>query len=282
MPIGNRPSCNPPPSESDLSEAVWRRGPGISPGTWRYAATSSIADGYDDFVSQTPLCELDQQLVKNTFPTRNRTTDGVVRVVDLGCGTGRITGLLSQRGYDVVPIDLSSQMLQHVARRIREHQLIGVSPIRANLSELGCLSANSCDAAVCLFSTIGMIQGRRHRQEMLDHAARIIKRGGVLLIHVHNRTAALAQTGGFRSLASQWLRSRWNRDVEFGDAIYAYRGLPDMFLHRFTRREIVGALASAGWQCVQINRISLDGATTLTRRWQLAGGYVLHAVNQRD
>lgn len=34
------------------------------------------------------------------------------RVIDLGCGTGRLTQKLVERGYDVIGIDPSSSMLE--------------------------------------------------------------------------------------------------------------------------------------------------------------------------
>ncbi len=43
-------------------------------------------------------------------------TDGVGRVLDLPCGTGRFTGQLAECGYDVVGADISLEMMQ-IARR---------------------------------------------------------------------------------------------------------------------------------------------------------------------
>lgn len=44
---------------------------------------------------------------------------GHERVLDLGCGTGRLTNLLLDRGHDVVAVDSSAQMLAYVDQRAR-------------------------------------------------------------------------------------------------------------------------------------------------------------------
>lgn len=41
-------------------------------------------------------------------------------VVDLGCGTGKLTEILAQRGYDMIGIDLSEDMLAVAAQRREE------------------------------------------------------------------------------------------------------------------------------------------------------------------
>lgn len=41
-------------------------------------------------------------------------------VLDLGCGTGTLTTLLAERGYDMIGIDASSEMLAHAAQRAEE------------------------------------------------------------------------------------------------------------------------------------------------------------------
>ena len=73
-------------------------------------------------------------------------------------------------------------------------------------------------------SALGMIRGRVHRLEMLRHVARVVRPGGRLLVHAHNRWAALHEPGGIRRLAGSWIRSRISGDHEFGDATYSTGG----------------------------------------------------------
>lgn len=203
-------------------------------------------------------------------------------VLDLGCGPGRASLPLARLGYDVVAIDLSTPMLRVTVAKSAATATPGrIFPLRANLVELDGLADDSADHAVCLFSTLGMIQGRQHRQAMLRHVARILRAPsqthparGRMLLHVHNRWSALLEPGGWRRLATSWCRARGQADWEFGDWIYAYRGLDRMFIHRFSRREILSDLVACGWQIETVRPIAVDG-TRIDQSTRLPGGYLI-------
>ncbi|MCG8651180.1 MAG: class I SAM-dependent methyltransferase, partial [Pirellulales bacterium] len=63
----------------------WRRPQGVAPGTWHYVNQRAIADHYDAFVADTPLCRLDLQLLDDWFPPVG--PDQRSRILDLGCGS---------------------------------------------------------------------------------------------------------------------------------------------------------------------------------------------------
>jgi ubiquinone/menaquinone biosynthesis C-methylase UbiE len=246
---------------------LWRRPRGVAAGTWQYVNERSIADRYDQFVADTPLCDLDSSLLKEIFPV----TESDVTILDLGCGSGRSAVPLAERGYKVVGVDLSLRMLAVMMGKTITHGQI--LPIRCNLVDLDCLRDQSVDHAICMFSTLGMIQGSAHRQSCLQHVSRIVRPGGRFVIHVHNRWAALREPRGLRSLAAGWLRSIRNHDVEFGDAIYQYRGLEKMFMHRFSKQELVNQLTDSGWKIERLLHVSLNGSAVAKTR-AIAGGYI--------
>lgn len=258
-------------------QTAWRRPAGVSVGTWRYAHEGSIADHYDNFVANTPLCRIDLRRVREVFPASDhdsKKSDASEKewVLDLGCGTGRASEQLDAAGYRVVAIDLSRPMLKQVAQRKLAHVL----PLQANLVQLDCLADDVAAGAVCLFSTLGMIQGRDNRRQVLTHVRRIVRSGGKFLLHVHHRYAAITHPAGRRQLAVSRWRSLVQKDVEFGDAVYPYRGLPDMFLHQFSKNELLADLKSCGWAIEDWSRLSLDGSRLIGKRG-VAGGFLVTA-----
>ena len=70
-------------------------------------AYTDFASVYDTFMDETPYEEWADYLQQILEESEIR--DGLV--LDLGCGTGTLTELLSKKGYDMIGIDNSSQML---------------------------------------------------------------------------------------------------------------------------------------------------------------------------
>ncbi len=254
---------------------AWRLPPGVTPGTWEYAAQPSIAEGDTQFLQNTPLARLDNDWVLQHLPPSGG--DHSVCVVDLGCGAGRTLAALWAAGFDCLGVDLSQPVLQQVLVEQARVPLTG-RLIRANLVELGCLADHCVDHAVCLFSTLGMIRGRDHRRQFLTHVARIVRPGGRLIVHVHNRNAA------WRDAPSRlgWLRSLWatvrQPAAELGDSYYSYRGLGDMFLHTFSWGELNRELRGSGWTSVRIVPLAANSDRLLPRPGWLpslrAGGFI--------
>lgn len=68
----------------------------------------SFARVYDDFMDNIPYQEWADYVMD--LLREDGISDGLL--LDLGCGTGNITGILSDAGYDMIGIDNSSEMLE--------------------------------------------------------------------------------------------------------------------------------------------------------------------------
>lgn len=244
---------DPPPS--------WKLPDGVPRGVWEYANRSHIADDYDEEFAANTLFDFDESVLVDSFPTPGT-------FVDLGCGTGRALVTLARRGFRTIGVDLSHRFLSIVGEKATAMQL-PIERIQANLLDLGCLADASVDYAACLFSTFGMIRGRANRNRVLGHVRRVLRPGGVFVVHVHNRWRNLFDPQGRRWLAYNLLWERWRGDVEAGDKFFPYRGIRDMYLHVFTQGEFTDELRAAGFTVERL--IALDTARrhALTRPWLL-------------
>src|SRR5919202_1086236 len=83
--------------------------------------------------------------------------------------------------------------------------------IKANVVELDGLRNAAFDAALCLFSTLGMVAGSDARRRVVGHAFRLLRPGGVFVLHVHARWHHLRTRAGRRWLVRDVARSALGR-----------------------------------------------------------------------
>jgi SAM-dependent methyltransferase len=102
-----------------------------------------------------------------------------MRVLDVPCGTGRISSRLAARGYDVVGVDLTERFLDEARARGD-----GVRYERGDMRELA--FAEGFDAALCFWGSVGYFDDDGNLAQ-LRSAARALRPGGRYLID----TAAL-------------------------------------------------------------------------------------------
>lgn len=238
----------------------WKLPRGVCRGTWDYLQSQSIANNYDRDIADTALIRLDQRFILDHLPLIEGNTSPPL-IADLACGTGRISRLLSPKGYRLLNVDLSPAMLEQLQQQCQHPEQNEC--VLANLVELDFIPSQSLSMATCLFSSIGMIRGRENRLQFLRGVRRALKAGAPLILHVHNRYHSLWHPSGPSWLAATWLRSRWNRQWEYGDRVYVYLGLPNMFLHIYSRRELKQDLATAGFNQVELHAINVPGDAIL-------------------
>src|SRR5579884_3048187 len=105
----------------------WALPPGVDRGLWDYLHSADLARRYDDSLAGSSLFTGDLAFVARHCPRP-------CRLLDLGCGTGRLLTPFAARGYQVVGLDLSAAMLAVAAARARRAG-VAVDLVRANLVE---------------------------------------------------------------------------------------------------------------------------------------------------
>jgi SAM-dependent methyltransferase len=251
----------------------WQLPRGVTRGVWDYVHDAELARAYDAHVAESPLTRIDLRFAEKHFAQAGR-------LVDLGCGTGRLLVWLAGRGFWTLGVDLSSEMLRVAGQRACEAG-VAVHRLQANLVDLACLDDGCFDYAACLFSTLSMISGADARRSLVEHIARLLRPGGTFVLHVHNRWSNLWQRGARSWLIKDWLRS-WLLWRPAGDhTAPPHEGLPALTLHLFTRGETKRLLTRAGFRIVEIMPLGLGANGRL--RWPAwfgrlrAHGYLIAA-----
>jgi SAM-dependent methyltransferase len=229
--------------------ADWQLPPGVNRDLWDYSHDPAIARSYDAGLVDCHLLNIDQQFALRHFPAPGR-------LLDLGCGTGRLLIPFAQRGFWTVGLDLSMEMLKIAGEKAAAAGVV-IQRICANLVDLAGLGDDTFDYAACLFSTLGMVMGSASRRRVLEHVFRLLRPGGRFVLHVHNRWFNLWNRNTRRWLIKDCIRSL-TRNGAVGDfAMPAHQGLAGLILHLFTRKEIVRLLRGVGFRIIEVMPISL-------------------------
>lgn len=259
-----------------MTRPDWRLPRGVSRSLWEYTQQAHIATEYDRSIASSALSQHDTQVLLQHF-----TQPG--RLVDLGCGTGRHAVEFARRGFDVLGVDLSAEMLRQFAAKSVSAD-VQTAALQANLCELDCLSDQSFEYALLMYATLGMIPAAVDRLEVLHHIRRLLRPGGRLALHVHNLWFNL-----FDSQGRAWLaRDRWNHWLGLkpgGDRVVHDRGIPNFQMHVFSRSEIVSLLRRAGFRIDLLHPLNatasgpLHSANLLSRL--RANGWIIVATVDR-
>lgn len=125
-------------------------------------AYTDFAMVYDTFMDETPYeqwCEFLMELFrkygaqKDDTRQENRAVMDNLRqerntVLDLGCGTGTLTELLARRGYDMIGVDLSEEMLR-IAVDKREKSGLDILYLCQDMRELELYGTVGAAVSVC-------------------------------------------------------------------------------------------------------------------------------------
>jgi len=236
----------------------WQLPPGVDRGLWDYLHAEDMVQNYHEQVLDSPLARVDLAFCERHFRQPGR-------LLDLGCGTGRLSLHFARKGYHCLGVDLSPKMLE-VARQSTPPALTDhLQWLQANIAEPLPLAEGSFDYIACLYSTLGMISGHTHRAAVLANIRRLLRPGGCAVLHVHHR---FFRGLGYRELCRQWWLTQL-RHPQAGDITrpQAYAGAP-LTLHHFTRSEVL--------QLVHQHRLSIGEWYALDEQGQPARGLKIY------
>jgi len=109
---------------------------------------------------------------------------GSERVLDLACGIGRHSLELRQRGFEVVGVDISAELLE-MAERAAEQQSLDVSFVQADLRELD--FRDEFDLVLSLNDgAVGYFESDEENYRTFEVVARALREGGGHLMQLPN------------------------------------------------------------------------------------------------
>ena len=108
----------------------------------------------------------------------------VKTVLDLACGTGTMTCILTERGYEMISVDGSEDML--AAAREKAAGIAGEPPIFLHQDMTGLDLYGTVEAAVCCLDSLNYLTRPADVQKTFQRLHLFIQPGGVLVFDVNS------------------------------------------------------------------------------------------------
>lgn len=184
----------------------------------------------------------------------------VERVLDLACGTGTMTCLLAERGFEMTGVDLSEDMLAEAMNKafdLPEEQ----RPLLLQQSMTALRLYEPVDAVVCCLDSLNYLTAPKDVQRTFRHVYDNLQSGGIFVFDV-NTVYKLENLDGQVFLDETedsycvWRAaySRRSRTITYGMDLFrrrkdgAWRRTPEEHRERaYTREELTAWLGEAGF-----------------------------------
>ncbi len=154
-------------------------------------------------------------------------------VLDLACGTGEMTAILTRRGYELVAADASPEMLAQAREKAAD--LEGEPPVFLNQSMTGLDLYGTVDAAICCLDSLNYLTSPKDVQKCFQRLHLFIAPGGLLVFDVNTPEKLAAMDGQVFLDETEDVYCVWRTEFERRSKICSY------WMDIFTRRE------NGGW-----------------------------------
>lgn len=150
-------------------------------------------------------------------------------VLDLACGTGTMTGLLTERGYEMIAVDSSADMLAEAMEKAAD--LTGEPPVFLNQSMPKLDLYGTVDAAICCLDSINYLTSPKDVQKTLQRLHLFIAPGGLLVFDINSAEKLRALDGQVFLDETEDIYCVWRTEFEKRNQVCTY------WMDIFTRNE---------------------------------------------
>ena len=141
-------------------------------------AYHTLAEAYDALTQDVGYEKranfLEKLFRKSRIPVRT--------VLDLACGTGTMTRLLAARGYEMIAVDSSEEMLSQAMQKTGE----GITPLFLHQSMPELDLYGTVDAAICCLDSLNYLTSPKDVQRTFARLHLFIAPGGLLVFDINS------------------------------------------------------------------------------------------------
>lgn len=184
--------------------------------------------------------------------------DGIKQVLDLACGTGSLSYILAQRGYEVIGTDASEDML--AAAQSKAWQSDGIPPMFLHQDMESLDLYGTVDAAVCCLDSLNYLSDLESLETAIGRLRFFVRPGGLFIFDVNTQAKFERLDGCAFIRENDNYFCTWNAEYEPDERICGFyydifkrrgnlweREQEEHFERAHSKEEIVSALEKAGF-----------------------------------
>jgi ubiquinone/menaquinone biosynthesis C-methylase UbiE len=175
------------------------------------------------------------------------------KVLDLGCGHGRVSVPLAKRGYEVFGIDVSPEMINSAQNDAKDLPDLKLNYTVGNIKMLP-YESEFFDKAICFWSSFSHLLTVEEQAECINEIFRVLKSDGYAFIVMPDPEEEYWQ---IRLAKSNSRIMVWERQVPWHDGPLRM----NLFIH--DEQTINQALAKTKFEKFEIERYPMNGKTRL-------------------
>lgn len=159
------------------------------------------------------------------------------KVLDLGCGNGRLFQALENKAVDYLGVDNSEELISIAQTKYPEAKFQTASGLNLPFGE------NSFDKIVCI-AVLHHIPSNDLRLKFLREAKRVLKPDGLLVLTVWK----LKQRKSLKlALKYTFLKIVGKSQLDFGDVLVPWADTCQRYIHQFTKQGLRKLVQKAGF-----------------------------------
>ncbi|WP_214483018.1 class I SAM-dependent methyltransferase [Bacillus sp. SM2101] len=179
------------------------------------------------------------------------------KILDLGCGQGRVSVPLAKCGFEITGLDASSDLLKEAEKRA-ERELLNIKFVQLDMRDMA--FEEEFDAVINMGTAFGYIEEQSEDSKILDKIYTSLKPNGVFIQDLENREAKTnnynSQTWYTMNNRMVWskrdfnfITGRWNEVIKWVEDEKENQSVLNLRL--YTAAEIVHMNKQAGFDLVE-------------------------------
>ena len=180
-------------------------------------------------------------------------------VLDLACGTGEMTAILTERGYELIAADASPDMLAQA--REKAAGLTGEPPVFLNQSMPELDLYGTVDAAVCCLDSLNYLTSPKDVQKTFQRLHLFIAPGGLLVFDINSIEKLASLDGQVFLDETEDVYCVWRTEYEKRSRLCSY------WMDIFTRRP------DGGWDRSEEEHRQRGYTVDELRSWLMDAGF---------